>query len=215
VRGFSTSSRPAQWAASGRARPAGAMAYSRGLDHRGRDPGRLRSRRFVIRRRNRGRSGRRHAVVIAVGWLEAEPAVEPHGGDVVLLDLKVELVDSLIGSPTGRVLEHGVGHPATAVGGSGGHAEHPGPTPLDHHHPHADHVAVVDRGEVAGLRTDPARISWLVAAASGRASIAVQAASHCAVTASAIDTATAEVVGARTGTRWIGAVSTSVGAWRR
>ena len=56
--------------------------------------------------------GRRHGLqpaVIAVGRLEAEPAVEPHGGNVVLLDLKVELVDSLVGSPTGRVLEHGGG----------------------------------------------------------------------------------------------------------
>jgi hypothetical protein len=50
-----------------------------------------------------------------------------------------------------------------------------------------------------------------VASVSGRAPIAV----HCGVTVSVTETARSEVVGAETGRRWIGAVNTSVGAWRR
>jgi hypothetical protein len=96
-----------------------------------------------------------HAIV--VGRLEAEPAVEPNGWEIVLLDLKIELLGPLVGSPGCRVLEHGGGDTATAVLGSGGHAEHPCPAPLDHQHADAEHVAVVGRGEVAALGTDPSK----------------------------------------------------------
>jgi hypothetical protein len=96
-----------------------------------------------------------HAVVVVVGGLEAEPAVEAEGRGVVLLDLEVEVAGPVVGGPAGSASEQGGGDAAAAGLWSGGHAEDPGPAPFDHQHADAEDDVVVHRGEKAGLGADP------------------------------------------------------------
>jgi hypothetical protein len=146
--------------------------------------------------------------VVVVGGAEAEAGEEAPGREVVLLDLEVEVVG-------GDGLEEGGGDAAAAGFGVGGQAEDAGPGRLDDHQGDAERAGVAGGGEEAGAGRMRARTWLAVASASGRASTAVQVASHRGVTASVTDTSMIGAGGRPARTPSSGAVDTTVGAWRR